>query len=973
MPYNFNATFTQPIILKLDNGTLSGAKDWADTITKGYITTIKAGLPQGVPSTLPAPGLNPLAPPPFPIGASGFSTAESRQKAMYTVLYAYFYAKEVSLEKASIENLAKDVVQLTKVIKQKTKQLKTLIETVKLVAKQLLELPKIITEIIQGIKDEIKARIQDLKEIDVDLSKFKAQLSPADFNDAFKDELNLLEKIKSFNPLDIAGIREIALFVSEYGKRTNTILAAVNNESLMKKYMRDKMLGVAKVFLELAKGVTDPTKILDFVSQLNKDSERVKNLFKRVQQFDLFVRFLQPKLRKLEIKKNILIAQLRNKIQVKLVEVRKKLDERIAKYISKKKEGKAAALYSKAAKLISNVKTRVVKQVKIYKRKLTLLRKAFKIAVTIVGKVTSLITGLRLEFDKIKKEILEQQKKLEDIRNGFKDLPKPAFTLPSTTIDKLSSDTPEQLLKEINKLEQYFHTLGLGEFANLGVLAMTQTKCNFLQFKQLFERKRSTVQQYAEEAIGIQDDVDKLINILKEFKTGVVTPSKPKDGPPSWLFSRIQSVSQLLHLITAKIKPKVDRVKAWIKKQIDNLKLFIETKLAKYTEDLKIYAINLIPLKSNVQDPKNKKMAADAKIKIIKDKVAKIKNLLLLATYIAKMLKGAVKLASNLSKGVYKFSENQNPIDQMLDGLYSFMGNRQSSAVLAGQLAEKQRIKSHFKSLIIIEALTYGLIETFKDMKDSKFPQELEEAIKTMNPGIPGIQTIKSFQNLVQNPPKTPKEFTDAANLFAMGILYDANISTKIVALEVKHLKKSREIIKTLFDIPELENTSFIKLMTKVKTVLDKNQSFILLAFDLLKEQVDKLIAFIKRKVNAFIDKQKAILKIKRAKIEEDAKLRLKTEIDRKVNVDAAIMSFTFGLAARMFWTGANWTGPTGTNHIALSIGPFKPVKFKTTDGASVTMKEIASSFEKQLQTMTGLIIPPPNTGIPPFPFSGYK
>ena len=61
MPYNFEGTFTQPLLLKLDNGTITGASDWADAITTGYIDTIKAGLSQNTPPTLPAPGLNPTS------------------------------------------------------------------------------------------------------------------------------------------------------------------------------------------------------------------------------------------------------------------------------------------------------------------------------------------------------------------------------------------------------------------------------------------------------------------------------------------------------------------------------------------------------------------------------------------------------------------------------------------------------------------------------------------------------------------------------------------------------------------------------------------------------------------------------------------------------------------------------------------------------------------------------------------------
>jgi hypothetical protein len=35
-------------------------------------------------------------------------------------------------------------------------------------------------------------------------------------------------------------------------------------------------------------------------------------------------------------------------------------------------------------------------------------------------------------------------------------------------------------------------------------------------------------------------------------------------------------------------------------------------------------------------------------------------------------------------------------------------------------------------------------------------------------------------------------------------------------------------------------------------------------------------------------------------------------------------------------------------------------------------VEEMAASFENQLKLMAGLVIPPPNTGIVPIPFSGY-
>ncbi len=114
-------------------------------------------------------------------------------------------------------------------------------------------------------------------------------------------------------------------------------------------------------------------------------------------------------------------------------------------------------------------------------------------------------------------------------------------------------------------------------------------------------------------------------------------------------------------------------------------------------------------------------------------------------------------------------------------------------------------------------------------------------------------------------------------------------------------------------------------------------------------------------------------IKEKKNKQQESAKKEAKSTKDRKVNTDAAIMSVMFGLAARLFWTGATWIGPTGSNHVVITIGSFRRIKAKSTDGASAMVREMAKSFERQLIGMKGFVNPPAATGIPPLSFNGYK
>ena len=94
---------------------------------------------------------------------------------------------------------------------------------------------------------------------------------------------------------------------------------------------------------------------------------------------------------------------------------------------------------------------------------------------------------------------------------------------------------------------------------------------------------------------------------------------------------------------------------------------------------------------------------------------------------------------------------------------------------------------------------------------------------------------------------------------------------------------------------------------------------------------------------------------------------------DKLVNIDAKAMGVMFGLAARLFWTGATWTNPVGTTFTVFTIGPFKPIKGLPKDGAAGIAREIGNSFKLQLLPMTGLATPLPANAIPPFPFVGYN
>lgn len=972
MPYNFETTFTQPILTKLDNGVIKGPKDWANTITNAYINTIKLGLPQAVPSVLPAPGLNPSAPPPFAIGASPYTTASARSKQMYNVIYAYFYAKELKLDQGSIQGMVASVKQLITKLKTRQRQVKTLIDQINIAKEEVKQIPKLIEEIIEGIQDEIKYQAEKIEDVARSLQRFRIELGPVRFDGIFAEELDLINKVKKFKVTDPVAVRDMVLLVSDYGKRTNNLLASTSSEALMKNYVKTKLVGVASLYLDLAKGVVDPTKILDIVKQLANARAKAKLLQAKVERFDLFVRYIQPKLTKLERRKKQKIREIKTRIQTKLVDLKKRLNKKIEEYNKKKEDGKAKAFYKKAKKTITDFKKKNEVKIKKARKTVRLLKKAFKQSAIVVGKTIALSDGLRLEFENIKSEIIKFQKSTKESVENFNSSINNAPT--TQTINVKSTDV-NFINNEVEKVKKYFQDSGLSDFANLAALIITETKCSVQTFKIFFQKQNSRIKQYVSEFEDLEISVKDLVKTLKELRSEREEKSQDGENQRSnkTLISRIKSLKDLLLVLLKKVKPTIQRIQTWIKIKIKQAKTYIETKLKKFKEDLEVYILNLLPIKSDVQDPKDKKLAAQDKKNKIKNRVKQVKSIAKSIKHAIRMGRSAITITKNINSGKYTFSQNSQPIDDLLNSYFAFRMEGKSRGVQSQLLEEKIIYKQRFQSLLIIELLITSLIETFKEIKQTNFTKDFEQLMEVAKTSIPGRSTITNLIELFKNPPRDPKQLKDAVESLSLDVLQDVHVITKLVELEKKYLRKSREVIKTACDIKELEGSKFGSTLLKIKNCLQKNQSFIQLGIDLLKKEFQKLIAFIKKKVSEIIKNIKNKIKEKKAKQQQNIKKEVKNEKDRKVNADAAIMSVVFGLATRLFWTGAQWIGPTGSNHLVITIGSFKRIKAKSTDGASAMVREIARSFERQLYNMRGFVTPIAATGIPPISFTGYK
>ena len=148
-----------------------------------------------------------------------------------------------------------------------------------------------------------------------------------------------------------------------------------------------------------------------------------------------------------------------------------------------------------------------------------------------------------------------------------------------------------------------------------------------------------------------------------------------------------------------------------------------------------------------------------------------------------------------------------------------------------------------------------------------------------------------------------------------------------------------------------------------ISMLLDKMVELIKQFETFVKEQIDKFVAYVKKAIKKKIEKNK---------LENQEKLEANAK--KKINLDLIGQSVAFNIAVQLFWIGSSWQNTVGTLFTTLTIPTFPLLKVNgITDGTADVIRELASSLEKQLPNLSGLCIPSPATGIPPFPFKGYN
>jgi hypothetical protein len=282
--------------------------------------------------------------------------------------------------------------------------------------------------------------------------------------------------------------------------------------------------------------------------------------------------------------------------------------------------------------------------------------------------------------------------------------------------------------------------------------------------------------------------------------------------------------------------------------------------------------------------------------------------------------------------------------------------------IFSGQ-AKPDQIIAEARKLIIISKSDF-LAETLQSqplvMALQSFEREYLVKTKTTLTKILGIIPPQEEQQLIQQATGTPQ----GENLPATGPIATSAQATKdaiersrqAAAEKINNNKLYKSLVDMYEAINEGKGSVISIIVAKVVELLKQFEAFI-------KKQINNQLIVLKKRIKDEIQKNK-----------EQYEKRLQQILKRKDFVDLAATSITYNIATQLFWTGASWQNNVGTTFQVLFIQPMKPLKVNgRIDGYGAAVRELARNLENQLNGVQGLCIPNPATGIPPFPFKGYK
>lgn len=1000
MALNFTTDFVKRLETDLVRGGFKDSTEFARAITKYYMQTVVKGAPLGIPATLPSPVSSGA---PAPVGPPVKIPYQKREKIFYNTVRSYLYAKDLANGQGYVQFLTRDLQYLVDQANSTRAEITRLVQEAKDVDNKIQELREQIQSIgpnvqkfidskkeaYKGLKEEIQKTVEALRQVNLAQTFIQAGGNFAETS--FSRELALIDTLTAFK-FDIkqlgTSIKSITSILDEASKISKKYQNDFSTTANIRNYVWKKLRAFVNEVFELLTAFINPGlyksyfRELLYVPYAQKLARIMLSIINKNE-------FLKKKKKQLILRIQYHKRVLKKILEDKLVNVRDAIEDKAAKLIGKLQNTGLVQGLQQTIKLC-NDQLQTAKQwtndtTKTVRYYLGLILDSIKI----VRKVVLLGESLQKYYDLVfKGEIIRATRNkvdsliakystlsldaenltIKDVQKAFRTaqtVTQAMIQAIQTTFQVSLVDTAKFLKSESTKLDAIFvaaqDILGK-DIPNL--LRKIQNPPNKQQQKPAPDQEQASAP-----TIVLQEIEGELQITINGDK-----PPKRKKIRPADILTLMESALVRLAEASLKIRQKIDKKVEKLIKESQKLQQTISDYLNEITNfDATAKKINQkkgeVDEKRIETEEKRKKVILIAKSTILFGKM----------TVTGMRILDRVTPPANIEPRIPNLSISQNEADIVslynLYGQWQILTNKRSRSEVQ---TNATRLKSKLKDLKVYEKLFELGKDLFIEISESEnFKTYIKQAIQeqTERQADRITNQWKSsaaiFENLISNPPKTLNDYVNVP----LALTEFLNINTSLMKGESLYLKKFKTKIANIQDeIPETTQDPILKFFRD--KILKRAGSVVQLFIDLFARGVRFLRRFLKRTiVDPILKTVKQWVDQFKEKQEQRAQENLERRLDKEARrkLDAKLMSSTFGLAARLFWTGFSWKNPVGTTFTVLNIGPFRDIIAEELGSAQGFSEQVGYGFVNQLgSNVRGLAIPNPSTGIPPFTWTGY-
>tara|TARA_R110001599_G_scaffold113094_5_gene278190 strand:- start:23469 stop:26609 length:3141 start_codon:yes stop_codon:yes gene_type:complete len=942
---------------------------------------------------------------------------EQKKKALDGIIRkAKFQKEKIQAQIALIKELKKKIEELPQNIKQLGDMAKEMFLSYK-------------ADLV-GVGEEIK----EIAKSDIDVNIKFEDAFPEEA--AVINTITNLE-FKVSSPSEIRQTYNNILTVTQYVEKVNRITSNQNQtERYIKQRLSAAAQNITKIVITLLEPDKFGGLIVKFISDKNEAKRKYAPKIKQAEQAIKAIQFIryrvEPQVRVLEKKVEIQKENIKKRIDAEKKKINDLIAQKGKEIASGKKQSERKKLFKKYIDDAKRLKEENEKTIKTAQKNIKLVSTLTKDGTALLQAGTKLkddiiaeVSSLKGEFEKLQERTkndlvsassidLSSSKPSSDLRGylneqGLKDF----YTAINGAVGSLAidfidirkvlerTDTKyDQMAGKIVSLEEQFYDLlnKLSEFEGippikyakrdkkqrtkkprskstiisiLKKLKVLLARIEVFTNKQLKKIDKFTNKMIAKAKVLAKDIETAVVNSLPipeikkdiETKRAALEEKKETFDQYKTKFDQTQkkiSAGVLLAKNAATVGSNLGKGDFSASKNEQPLKKIANAKFDYYT-------VGVAP-----DSPAYKKQEDDKKILLKEiDTLKQIEQLVSIALLIVKELDKKPSSAADLAAdNITGF------VDELKRDVKSFQNRVQ---VNAGTISLTNAAGISFQKMINIikdfaeaPSNAKGFISTIQEIKATVKGEMLSEVLKSVSflPMLINLEQKylkKVKKQLDMMVGVTTPDNSDSPDRTA---IEDQGRVTSTVDDTKDAIRKKREQAKA-----KLGNTKIYASLNKMHKVLGEGRGSIIM---LLIEEIAKLVAkfetFVKVQINKISAKIKKEGKSRLDKEKKQKKDRLDAILKKKLKNDLIPQTIAYNIASALFWTGAVWQNSTGATFQVFTVTPFKKLIVDgRLKGTAAAVRELAQNFELQLSTMSGLCIPNPATGIPPFPFVGYK